>query len=88
MIFAVAALTLILAYVLFDQSRERDKWAKERNLLITRIQTPSYAPALAARELPEPDDDDTYSEERELHQLVHGIPIADQLVELETVVDE
>lgn len=72
---AILLLATVLVYVLRDHSRERTDWAKERNLLISRIQSPEYAPALAAQAIPPTVDDDGYSEEREMRNLIYGAPV-------------
>lgn len=71
-VVAVAVLGLTLVYVLRWHAREAEAWAKERNLLISRIQAPEYAPAMAAQATPDPPEDKTFSEERELYELIHG----------------
>lgn len=72
---AIVLLGAVLVYVLRDHSRERDGWAKERNLLISRIQSPEYAPVLAAQTVPPVPDDDGYDEERELRETIFGAPV-------------
>lgn len=47
--------------------------AAERRHLLDRIQAPEYAPAMAAQATPPPPPDKTYSEEQELHNLIHGL---------------
>ena len=51
---ATVAIALILVYVLWDRRVERREWMKERQLLLTRIQTPELAPTLAPQDDIEP----------------------------------
>jgi hypothetical protein len=52
------ALVALLAFRELLAYRERQEWAKERRLLVTRIQSPELAPMLA----PRPDDEDEPAE--------------------------
>jgi hypothetical protein len=59
---ALSAITLALVALLAFREwlayRERQEWAQERRLLVTRIQSPELAPMLA----PRPDDEDEHAE--------------------------
>lgn len=72
---AVICLALLCGGLLYALVHLEDRWAKERNLLISRIQAPEYAPAMAAAEVPTPAPDPTYSEEQEMWELIHGKPV-------------
>lgn len=70
---AILVLALLLGYTLRILDRKEREWAKERNLLITRIQTPELATAIAAAEIPPvPEDPTLYSPERELQQAIES----------------
>jgi hypothetical protein len=66
------AITAILLYVLWDRRVERREWEADRRLLLTRIQAPQMAPALASEEPITPrehhvpiDDDEAWKDYRE-----------------------
>jgi hypothetical protein len=47
---AIAGLLGLVVFQVVIYSRKEEAWAKERNLLISRIQTPQLAPSLAFEE--------------------------------------